>query len=184
MLPALANSIGLPKVLLEYQSKAVGLLDSSAIRVLFIEKSRRIGLTWGLAAYAALRAGRQKKAGGMDVMYISYSQDMTREFIDAVAMWAKAFAMAAFDMEEYLFEDTDASDPSHTRQIKAFRIRFASGFEVMGLSSAPRSLRGGARACDVPRLRGRGVRPRRGGGDPRRVAGRIDTGPRDRKSVV
>jgi phage FluMu gp28-like protein len=29
-----------------------------------------------------------------------------------------------------------------TRQIKAFRINFASGFEIMALSSAPRSLRG------------------------------------------
>ncbi len=85
---------GLPAVLLPYQARAVSLLDS-ACPVLFVEKSRRIGLTWGLAAYAVLRAGRQKKAGGMDVMYISYSREMTREFIDACAMWARAFDVAA-----------------------------------------------------------------------------------------
>ena len=84
-----------PKVLLPYQARTVSLLESSACRVLFVEKSRRVGLTWGLAAYAVLRAGREKSAGGMDAMYISYSQEMTREFIDACAMWARAFNMAA-----------------------------------------------------------------------------------------
>lgn len=90
-LPDVIAEIGLPKALLPYQSRTVALLESAATRVLFIEKSRRIGLTWGLAAYAVLRAARQKKAGGMDAMYISYSQEMTREFIDACAMWARAY---------------------------------------------------------------------------------------------
>ena len=40
---------GLPKVLLPYQARTVGLLDGGSCSVLFIEKSRRIGLTWGLA---------------------------------------------------------------------------------------------------------------------------------------
>lgn len=131
--------IGLPNVLLSYQSKAVELLESSAVRVLFIEKSRRVGLTWGLASYAVLRAGRARDAGGMDAMYISYSQEMTREFIDACAMWARAFSTAAMAAEEFLFDDSDADGE---RAIQAFRIRFASGFEILALSSAPRSLRG------------------------------------------
>nr|DAO37964.1 MAG TPA: large terminase [Caudoviricetes sp.] len=139
VLPGLIASIGLPKALLTYQGKTVGLLESTACRVLFIEKSRRIGLTWGFASYAVLRAARAREAGGMDVMYISYSQEMTREFIDACAMWARAFASAAFEMEEYLFDD---SDNEGERFIQAFRIKFASGFEIVGLSSAPRSLRG------------------------------------------
>lgn len=139
VLPGLIASIGLPKALLTYQGKTVGLLESTACRVLFIEKSRRIGLTWGFASYAVLRAARAREAGGMDVMYISYSQEMTREFIDACAMWARAFASAAFEMEEYLFDD---SDNEGERSIQAFRIKFASGFEIVGLSSAPRSLRG------------------------------------------
>lgn len=131
--------VGLPSVLLPYQAKAVGLLDSVSTKVLFIEKSRRIGLTWGLASYAALKASKAKSAGGMDVMYISYSQEMTREFIDAVAMWLRAFALVSLDVEEFLFDD---SDPTGDRSIQAFRIRLASGFEIIALSSAPRGLRG------------------------------------------
>ncbi len=135
-IPAEVKAHGLPAVLLPYQARAVGLLDS-ACPVLFVEKSRRIGLTWGLAAYAVLRAGRQKPAGGMDVMYISYSREMTREFIDACAMWARAFDSAAAAVEETLFDQGEAD-----KAINAFRIKFASGFEIMALSSAPRGLRG------------------------------------------
>lgn len=135
-IPAEVKARGLPAVLLPYQARAVGLLDGGT-PVLFVEKSRRIGLTWGLAAYAVLRAGRQKAAGGMDVMYISYSREMTREFIDACAMWARAFDMAAAAVEEMLFDQGDED-----KAINAFRIKFASGFEIMALSSAPRGLRG------------------------------------------
>ncbi|SOC20665.1 hypothetical protein [Rhodobacter maris] len=141
-MPQVIDAVGLPKVLLPYQAKAVGLLDSAARNVLFVEKSRRVGLTWGLAAYAVLRAGRERAAKGMDVMYISYSQEMTREFIDACAMWAKAFSIAAMDSDELLFEDANPADPTDTKHIQAFRIRFASGFEILALSSAPRGLRG------------------------------------------
>lgn len=135
------SSVGLPEVLLTYQADTVAELESGTA-LLVIEKSRRIGLTWGLAAYAVLRAARAKTAGGMDAMYISYSQEMTREFIDACAMWARAYAVAAAEFEEFLFDDTNLDDPGDTKKIQAFRIRFASGFEILALSSAPRSLRG------------------------------------------
>lgn len=139
-MPKLVDEVGLPKVLLPYQATGVRLLDSvSTTAVLVVEKSRRIGLTWALAAYAVLRAGREKSAGGMDAMYISYSQEMTREFVDACAMWARAFAMVSAETEDFLFPDGDAEGD---RAIQAFRIRFASGFEIIALSSAPRSLRG------------------------------------------
>lgn len=136
IMPQLVDSVGLPQVLLPYQARTVSKLEQPATRVLVVEKSRRVGLTWGLAAYAVLRAGREKSAGGMDAMYISYSQEMTREFIDACAMWARAFETAAAEAEEALFDD------GPDRSIQAFRIRFASGFEILALSSAPRSLRG------------------------------------------
>ncbi len=132
----------LPALLMGYQQRGIALLEEVSTRVLVVEKSRRIGYTWGLASYAVLRAARMRSARGMDVMYISYSQEMTREFVDACAMWARAFALAAAEEEEFLFDDVDADDPGETRQIKAFRIRFASGFEIIALSSAPRSLRG------------------------------------------
>jgi phage FluMu gp28-like protein len=137
-LPDVVAELGLPNVLLEYQGDSVRALESGTA-LLVIEKSRRIGLTWGLASYAVLRAGRSRQAGGMDAMYISYSQEMTREFIDACAMWARAFNQAALAVEEFLFDD---GDKDGDRSIQAFRIRFASGFEILALSSAPRSLRG------------------------------------------
>ncbi|MCJ2874800.1 hypothetical protein JUM41_11190 [Rhizobium pusense] len=136
---AVLDKIEARRALLSYQANTIALLESAACRVLFIEKSRRIGLTWGFASYAVLRAARSREAGGMDVMYISYSQEMTREFIDACAMWSRAYNQAALEMEEFLFDD---SDKEGERSIQAFRIKFASGFEVIGLSSAPRSLRG------------------------------------------
>ncbi len=136
--PQIVQEAGLPAVLLPYQSKAVSLLEGDA-EVLVIEKSRRIGMTWGLASAAVLKAGKERAAGGMDAMYISYSQEMTREFIDACAMWARAFSTAAMAAEEFLFPDGDVEGD---RSIQAFRIRFASGFEIIALSSAPRSLRG------------------------------------------
>lgn len=136
-IPAMVQAEGLPSVLLPYQAEAVRLLDSVAVEALFVEKSRRIGLTWGLGAYAVLRAARQKAHGGMDVMYISYSREMTREFIDVCAMWARAFDSAASEVEETLFDQGDDG-----KAINAFRIKFASGFEIMALSSSPRGMRG------------------------------------------
>lgn len=138
-MPRVQAEVGLPRVLLPYQARCVERLEDSTCRVLLVEKSRRVGLTWGLAAYAVLRAGRERAAGGMDAMYISYSQEMTREFIDACAMWARAFSVAAEAAEETLFDDGTGDG---ARSIQASRIRFASGFEILALSSAPRSLRG------------------------------------------
>ncbi|WP_206051235.1 hypothetical protein [Neorhizobium sp. T7_12] len=69
-IPDIIETLGLPKALLGYQSRTVGFLESIACRVLFIEKSRRIGETWALASYAVLRAARSKKARGKDALYI------------------------------------------------------------------------------------------------------------------
>lgn len=128
----------LPEVLLPYQRE---LLQATATNsVVICEKSRRIGATWGVGADAVLTAGAEKRSGGMDVFYVGYNLDMTREFIDTCAMWARAFASAAADIEEFLFREQDASGAD--RAIQAFRIRFASGFEITALCSRPRSLRG------------------------------------------
>lgn len=131
---------GLPQgdLLLGYQRKTHELLASTSL--LAIEKSRRIGETWGLAADAVLSAAAERSAGGEDVFYISYSQEMTREFVDACGMWARAFNLASGAENELMFPDPAPDDPD--RHIKAFRIDFASGFSIVALSSAPRSLRG------------------------------------------
>lgn len=125
-------------VLLPYQRRLLDALDRHEVVVM--EKSRRIGATWGVGAHAALLAGAAKSARGMDVFYIGYNLDMAREFVDVCGMWARAFALAAGAVGEFLFEDQD--DGGESRSIQAFRIRFASGFEVVALASRPRSLRG------------------------------------------
>lgn len=76
----------------------------------------------------------------MDALYIGYSQDMAREYIDDCAMWARAFNRAAGELQEVMFDDTDAH--GDIRQIKAYRIDFASGRKILALSSRPRSIRG------------------------------------------
>ncbi|MFN4177388.1 terminase large subunit domain-containing protein [Phenylobacterium sp.] len=123
----------LPKgdVLLGYQARAVNKLFAG-VSLLVIEKSRRIGLTWGLAAYAVMKAGAQPSAGGMNAWYMGYDMEMAREFIDACAMWARAFGSAAEASDEELLDG----------DVQAFRIRFASGFKIVALPSVPRALRG------------------------------------------
>jgi len=126
-----------PFVLLPYQQRWVG--DDAAVKV--AEKSRRVGLTWAEASDDVLIAGMRADAGGADVWYIGYNQDMAREFIETCAAWAAQLRRATTamtapgDAEEVLVDDDD-------KDILAFRIRFASGFKITALSSRPSNLRG------------------------------------------
>lgn len=123
-----------PPVLMAYQQRWVA--DKSPLKV--IEKSRRTGLTWGEAADNVLTAAANRSAGGQNVYYIAYNQDMTIEYIQACAMWARAFHHAASEIEEGFWEDDDAD-----KNIKTFTIRFpASGFRIVALTSRPSNLRG------------------------------------------
>lgn len=137
-LPPVLAGMELPAILLSYQAELLRATSQYALVV--TDKSRRIGATWGIGADAVLTAGAQKSAGGMDVLYIGYNLDMAREFIDTCAMWAKAFVPACSEVGEFLFQEQD--DKGQDRHIQAFRIRFSSGFEIVALSSRPRSLRG------------------------------------------
>jgi phage FluMu gp28-like protein len=138
MPPVLAGAKSIPAVLINYQRKLLASTSTYALTV--CEKSRRIGATWAVAADAVLTSASQRVAGGMDTFYIGYEKEMTREFIDTCAMWAKSFDQVAEDVEEFIFEDRVSE--ADVRQIQAFRIRFASGFDIVALSSRPRSLRG------------------------------------------
>jgi phage FluMu gp28-like protein len=122
-------------LLLGYQVSAAAELRAGTA-LIAIEKSRRIGLTWGLAAASVLRAAAHASAGGMNVWYMGYDQEMAREFIDACAMWARSFAIAAEALDEELVEDDEKG------AVGAFRIRFPSGFKIVALPSVPRALRG------------------------------------------
>lgn len=136
--PAELDASDLPAVLLPYQQRLLKAMAESPVVV--VEKSRRIGATWGIGADAVLTAGADRAAGGQDVFYIGYNLDMTREFVDVCAMWARAFSFVASEVSEFLFVESDESGAD--RSIKAFRISFASGFELVALCSRPRSLRG------------------------------------------
>lgn len=122
-------------LLLGYQQRTVDLLFAGTALVV-IEKSRRIGLTWGVAAFSALKAATAVEAGGQNVWYMGYDKDMTLEFIEVCAMWARAFGLVAGDIEEEEVLEADE------KGVKAFSIRFASGFRITALPSVPRALRG------------------------------------------
>ncbi|MEW5687222.1 MAG: terminase family protein [Pseudomonadota bacterium] len=119
-------------LLLGYQARTLRTLFDG-VSLLVIEKSRRIGLTWGLAAYAVLKAAAQPAAGGMNAWYMGYDMEMAREFIDTCAMWARAFGIATEAVDEEMLDEGE---------VQAFRIRFASGFKIVALPSVPRALRG------------------------------------------
>jgi phage FluMu gp28-like protein len=104
--------------------------------VVFVEKSRRTGATWGAALDAVLRSSASRIDGGMDTLYMGTSHDMAKEFIDAAALWARALDAAIGAVEETIF--ADGSD----KGVQALRITFLSGFQIVALSSKPRSLRG------------------------------------------
>lgn len=122
-------------LLLGYQGRVVDRLFAGTA-LLVIEKSRRIGLTWGVAAFAVLKASASTGAGGQNIWYMGYDKDMTLEFIEVCAMWARAFGLIAGDIEEEEVLEADE------KGVKAFSIRLASGFRITALPSVPRALRG------------------------------------------
>ena len=131
-----AISAAMPDVFLSYQQQLMS--STSLYGVTVVEKSRRTGYSWAAGAIAVLTAAATAAAGGMSVYYMGYNLEMAREFIDYCGMWAQEMQLAAEEMQETFFED-----PEHPeKQIKAFRVEFASGFEVVALPSVARALRG------------------------------------------
>lgn len=124
-----------PPVLLPYQQRWVA--DTAPLKI--AEKGRRVGLTWAEAADDALLASSE---GGSNVFYISATQDMAREYIEAVSLWVRAFNYAAEQLGEGIYEDGTASDGSR-RFIKTYEVQFpGTGRRIVALSSRPTNLRG------------------------------------------
>lgn len=121
-----------PMAFLGYQQRWCA--DKTPVKV--IEKSRRIGMSWGEAAATALLCSSNS---GMNAFYIGYTKDMAKEFIDDCAAFAAAYNLAAGEIsshEEVWFEGDER------KSIFVFVLRFASGWRIEALSSAPRNLRG------------------------------------------
>ena len=125
-----------PSVLLGYQQEWVA--DEAQLKI--CEKGRRVGLTWAEAADAVLIASAE---GGSNYFYISATQDMAREFIEACALWARAFDHIAAEVTEGFYDDgADVADPAK-RHIKTFELTFPkTGRRIVALSSRPTNLRG------------------------------------------
>jgi phage FluMu gp28-like protein len=109
--------------LLSYQKEAVD--RSRAVDLFVCEKSRRTGVTLAFASEAVAVASAV--AGAMDVFYLSYNLDMTREFMDDCTRFC----------EQEAGEGTGLSYKA-TRK----RITFNGGKSINALPSSPRSLRG------------------------------------------
>lgn len=124
----------LPALLMGYQQR--WLADDSPLKIM--EKSRRTGITWAEAGDNVLTAASAASAGGMNVYYIAYNQDMTIEYIQACAAWARAFNHAAGEIEEGIWAEGEDD-----KNIKTYTIHFPdSVFRIVALSSRPSNLRG------------------------------------------
>ena len=64
-----------------------------------------------------MRAAAAPSAGGDHVFYMGYEKDMAVEFIEACAMWARAFRIVAGDVDEEIVEDLD--DDGNSKHIQA-----------------------------------------------------------------
>ncbi len=122
-------------ILLPYQARWVA--DAEGIAV--IEKSRRIGLSWCQAYSDVMRAASRERPG--NVYYQSYAKDMTQGYISDCAEWAEKIQAAAGAVGEEAYEEGG-------RQVFAYKIRAATGKEIVAMTSAPRGFRSRGRPGD------------------------------------
>ncbi len=139
-------------LLLPYQQLWVS--DTAQVQV--CEKSRRIGITWASALRAVLEASH---AGGWDSYYSGYNSDLAKEFIRDAGEFAELLHVAVDSVETFdLVEDEDGNQTKRVmaselvfedvdkygkpKGILGYLIRFASGYQIVALSSHPRNLRG------------------------------------------
>lgn len=113
-------------------------------RLKVCDKGRRTGITFAEALDDTLLAASRKSAGGDNVFYVGDTKEKGLEFVGYVARFAQVIAVAqgqgVSPIEEFLFEDQD--EQGRSRKITSYRVRFASGFQVVALSSRPANIRG------------------------------------------
>lgn len=119
--------------------------DTAKIKV--CEKGRQQGYTWATACESVMVASTRKSEGGLDVYFMTTSQDDARGFINECALWVEHFSpiiRASPDVEEYDWVDED--DPV---AVQTFRIRFPSGLAIHALPSRPARMRGKKRCLGI-----------------------------------
>lgn len=102
-------------------------------------KGRRTGITFAEALDSTLIGAAARSAGGDNTFYIGDTKEKGRGFVAVCARFAKTVARELLEIDEFMFEDVQLD--GSTKDIAAYRVRFASGFEVVGLSSNPASIR-------------------------------------------
>ena len=129
-------------LLMRHQSETIAL--SHEYDILVVEKGRRTGITFGMALDKSLVAASQRHAGGDNVYYVGDTKEKGLEFVGYCAKFLRTIAVAqgqgVSGIEEFLFEDQD--EHGKTKYITSWRIRLASGFQIVALSSRPENIRG------------------------------------------
>ncbi|HHA2757641.1 TPA: hypothetical protein ACOEQX_000858 [Stenotrophomonas maltophilia] len=126
-------------VLMAHQSEWIRMQEWLDIAV--CEKGRRTGITFAQALADTITAASAKDAGGDNVWYMADTKEKGLEFIGYVAKFAPIIARGqASRIEQHIFQDQQPDGTS--RQIQAFRVRFASGFRITALSSRPENIHG------------------------------------------
>lgn len=123
-------------ILMEHQKEWVE--DQSPLKL--GKKGRRTGITFAEALDSTIIGAASKAAGGDNTYYIGDTKDKGLEFVAVCARFAKTVAKELLEVDEFLFEDKQSDGES--KYINAYRIRFASGFTIVGLSSSPANIRG------------------------------------------
>jgi phage FluMu gp28-like protein len=129
-------------VLMEHQAEAIALCQVEDLLV--FEKGRRTGITYALGLDSAIIAASSTEAGGDNVYYVGDTKDKGLEFIGYCGHFARVMASAMAEgfmgVEVFLFEDKQPD--GDTKFITSYRIRFASGKQIVALSSNPANIRG------------------------------------------
>ncbi len=129
-------------LLMKHQQEWLALCAGEDLTI--AQKGRRTGITYATALDSAITAASRKDAGGDNTYYVGDTKEKGLEFIGYCAHMAKVMAMAMADgwngIEVFLFEDQQ--DDGSSKHITAYRIRFASGYQIVALSSNPANIRG------------------------------------------
>ncbi len=112
--------------------------DRSQVKV--CAKGRRTGITFAEALDSTLIAVTNSAQGGQSTYYIGDTKEKGLEFISTCAKFAKVIAAELLTINEFVFEDR--REDGGSKYIAGFRIRFASGNQIVALSSRPENLRG------------------------------------------
>ena len=108
-------------ILMEHQKEWVE--DQSDLKI--ARKGRRTGFTFAEALDSTIIAATATGEGGDSTYYIGDTKDKGLEFIATCAGFARHVAKELLTVGEFMFDDVQPDGT--TKQIAAYRIRFASG---------------------------------------------------------